>query len=269
MEQTGPKAFVFVLMPFSDKFQDVYEVGIKSACTDAGAYCERVDEQIFTDSILDRIFNQIAKADVIVADMTGRNPNVFYETGYAHALNKRVILLTQKAADIPFDLKHYPHIVYQGKLTLLKAELERKIRWCIENPLQPLSDVDLNLEFSIDGKPVEKSAPIEINGVNYCDFTIGVHNPLGKVIKSDLFAIALISSKKVRFFEPTITSAARLTNDGYIYTLSDLPPIFPFGWASYHVVFEILPVKVDYLDLTLRFFTELGFKDYRFQADRS
>ena len=256
-------------MPFSDKFQDVYEVGIKAACKDAGAYCERVDEQIFTDSILDRIFNQIAKADVIVADMTGRNPNVFYETGYAHALNKRVILLTQKSADIPFDLKHYPHIVYAGKLTLLKAQLERKIRWCIENPLQPLSDVDLNLDFAINGTPMNEVPTIEINGVNYCNFAIDVHNPLGKVIKPDLFSIALISSRKVLFHEPKVTSAAHMPDGQYIYTLSDLPSIFPFGWASHRVVFEVLGANVVYVDLSLRFFTELGFKDYRFVAEKA
>ncbi|HYG61069.1 MAG TPA: hypothetical protein VEL74_00690 [Thermoanaerobaculia bacterium] len=88
MEDTKPKSFVFVLMPFDESFDDVYEAGIKPACKDAGAYCERVDEQIFVESILARVYNQIAKADVIIAEMTGRNPNVFYEVGYAHALNK-------------------------------------------------------------------------------------------------------------------------------------------------------------------------------------
>ena len=48
--------------------------------------------------------------------MTGRNPNVFYETGYAHALGKHVILLTQEAKDIPFDLKHYQHIIYAKRI---------------------------------------------------------------------------------------------------------------------------------------------------------
>src|SRR5215218_10329667 len=112
MEDTKPKASVFVLMPFNEKCRDVYEVGIKTACKDAGAYCERVDEQIFEESILERVYNQIAKADLIVAEMTGRNPSVFYEVGYAHALNKQVILLTQSSEDMPFDLKHYPHIIY-------------------------------------------------------------------------------------------------------------------------------------------------------------
>ena len=74
------------------------------------------------------------KADLIVADLTGRNPNVFYETGYAHALNKRVILLTQRAEDIPFDLKDYPHVVYGGRIFQLKPELEKRIRWFLANP---------------------------------------------------------------------------------------------------------------------------------------
>lgn len=105
---TTPKPFCFVLMPFEPSFSDVYEIGIKETCTTAGAYCERVDEQIFDGRILDRIYNQISKADFIIADMTGRNANVFYEVGYAHALGKRTILLTQKSDDIPFDLKHFP-----------------------------------------------------------------------------------------------------------------------------------------------------------------
>ena len=105
-------------MPFSGEFDDVYQLGIKEVCKSAGAYCERVDEQIFHESILERVYNQIAKADFIIADMTGRNANVFYEVGYAHALGKRTILLTRGAEDIPFDLKHFPHASRQKKVRL-------------------------------------------------------------------------------------------------------------------------------------------------------
>ena len=95
-QTTTPKPFVFVLMPFNETFEDVYKLGIQPACEESGAYAERVDEQVFQDSILQRIYNQIAKADIIVSDLTGKNPNVFYETGYAHALGKKVILLKKK-----------------------------------------------------------------------------------------------------------------------------------------------------------------------------
>lgn len=131
IKSTAPKPFVFVLMPFDEKFDDTYKFGIKGAAEDAGAYAERVDEQIFQEGILERIFNQINKADVVVADMTDRNPNVFYEVGYAHALGKIVLLLTQNADDIPFDLKHRPHIVYAGKIEKLREKLTQRLIWAI------------------------------------------------------------------------------------------------------------------------------------------
>jgi hypothetical protein len=134
MERTTPKPFVFVLMPFDPEFDDVYKLGIKRACNQAGAYAERVDEQLFDETILDRIYNQISKADVIVSDMTRRNPNVFYETGYAHALGQKVILITKKSEDIPFDLKHYPHIIHGGRIADLIGELEKKVRWALQQP---------------------------------------------------------------------------------------------------------------------------------------
>ncbi len=127
-QTTLPKPFVFVLMPFDPAFNDIYKFGIKGAADEVGAYAERGDEQNFTEGILDRIFNQISKADVIVADMTERNPNVFYEVGYAHALGKITLLLTQNTDDIPFDLKHRPHTVYEGKIETLRKELEPKLR---------------------------------------------------------------------------------------------------------------------------------------------
>ena len=130
-ETTTPKPFVFVLMPFDSAFDDIYKFGIKGAADDVGAYAERVDEQTFGEGMLDRIFNQISKADVIVADMTGRNPNVFYEVGYAHALGKVVLLLTQKTDDIPFDLKHRQHTVYGGKIDILRRDLAVKLQWAI------------------------------------------------------------------------------------------------------------------------------------------
>lgn len=129
---TLPKPFVFVLMPLDPSFSDIYKFGIKGAAEDVGAYAERVDEQIFTEGILDRIFNQVSKSDVVVADMTGRNSNVFYEVGYAHALGKVVLLLTQAVEDIPFDLKHRQHIVYGGKIEILRRDLAQRLRWAIE-----------------------------------------------------------------------------------------------------------------------------------------
>src|SRR5687767_6115063 len=160
--QTAPKPFVFVLMPFAPELNDVYGLGIRAACEQAGAYCERVDEQVFLESILQRIFNQLAKADLIIADMTGRNPNVFYEVGYAHALGKPVVLLTQRADDIPFDLKHYPHIVYGGSITQLREALEPRVRWHLSNTEGRPEPVTQALEIFVSGARLSDGAVVEI-----------------------------------------------------------------------------------------------------------
>ncbi len=89
---------------------------------------------MFLENILERIYGQIEKAEVIMAEITGHKPNVLYEVGYAHGMGKPVILVTSDAEEIPFDLKHYPHVVYGGQIRTLKSELEKKIRWCSEHP---------------------------------------------------------------------------------------------------------------------------------------
>jgi nucleoside 2-deoxyribosyltransferase len=123
--QQQPKHFAFVLMPFDKAFDDVYKLAFKGAVAlFDDVVPERVDEQIYREGILERIYRQIEAADIIIADMTGQNPNVFYEVGYAHAKSKLCILLTSNAADIPFDLKHQRHIVYDKSIVTLRGELE-------------------------------------------------------------------------------------------------------------------------------------------------
>jgi len=134
------KIYVFVLMSFDQKFRDIYELCVKTACIEVGAYCERVDEQIYEGSIITQIYNQITEADIIVADVSDKNLNVVYEIGYAHGKNKQVILLALKNEDIPFDLSHYPHIIYQGEKTYLKDQLKKRLKWLMRNLKRPLSN---------------------------------------------------------------------------------------------------------------------------------
>jgi hypothetical protein len=103
---------------------------------------------MFLENILERIYGQISNADIVVAEMTGRNANVFYETGYAHGLGKPVILLTKRADDIPFDLRMFPHIAYEGSIVTLKSRLEEKIRWCIKHPAELLKAGRLDQELT-------------------------------------------------------------------------------------------------------------------------
>ena len=125
------KIFAFVLMPFAREFDDLYKFGIKEPAEALGIVAERVDEQIYSEGILERIYRQIEIADIVIADMSSQNPNVFYEVGYAHGKQKLCILLTSDPSDIPFDLKHKRHVVYANSIATLKKLLADELRWAI------------------------------------------------------------------------------------------------------------------------------------------
>ena len=106
------KETIFVLMPFRDEFKDVYDLAIKRAVEESGFTCLRADELFNANIIIEDIENSIRDSLLVVADLTTRNANVFYEVGYARALDKEVVLLTQASEDVPFDLQHRRYIPY-------------------------------------------------------------------------------------------------------------------------------------------------------------
>ncbi len=101
---------VAVMMPFGG-FADVYEA-LKAAVSDAGLRCQRADDIWENDAIMNDVVSLLWRSRVVISDLSGRNPNVFYETGIAHTLGRDVIQITQSAADVPFDLKHLRYINY-------------------------------------------------------------------------------------------------------------------------------------------------------------
>ena len=105
----------FVLMPFNPRFDDIYEKYIKPTLQKNFNKVKRADDIFTSTSIVDDIWKHINKAKLIVADVTGKNPNVFYELGLTHSLSKDFIILTQSENDIPFDIKHIRHVRYSDK----------------------------------------------------------------------------------------------------------------------------------------------------------
>lgn len=281
--KTNVKPFVFVLMPFHSDFDDIYQVGIKAACLSANAYCERVDEQLFAENILERVYNQIAKADIIVSEMTGRNPNVFYETGYAHALNKQVILLTQNADDIPFDLKHYPHIVYGGKIAQLKADLEKRLKWYIENPVDSVTTLDLDFEFLINGARWQEGLEIEVPcSMEYADryseketgkvlfpLQIGAHNISNAVIENSRYHLGLVTPNIFVVGRNSDAENTTLNGLNAIIRLMGFRTAFPDDWNSAKVnfIFDKQDLRNPSHEFTLRLFTVIGTKDYKFKVN--
>lgn len=111
--ETNPK-LCFVLMPFDTDFNKVYREAIKPAITKAKLQSKRADEIFSPSPIIQDIWESINKSSILIADVTGRNPNVFYEVGLAHALPKKLIIITQNKKDVPFDIQHLRWIRYSN-----------------------------------------------------------------------------------------------------------------------------------------------------------
>jgi len=103
----------FVLMPFEQRFQPIYEDHIKKVIVEeCKMKCMRADDIFSNREIIEDIWEYINKARIVVADVTGKNPNVYYELGIAHTTGKEVIILTQSVDDVPFDIRHLRVIEY-------------------------------------------------------------------------------------------------------------------------------------------------------------
>lgn len=107
---------IFVLMPFQDKLDAIYTNVIKPSIEDDIHFvCRRADELKSNKPLIQDIWKSICEARVVIADLTGFNPNVMYELGIAHTVGKPTILLHQEidaTVKFPFDLAHIRRIIY-------------------------------------------------------------------------------------------------------------------------------------------------------------
>jgi len=119
----------FVIMPFKQEFSEIYGE-ICQICIDLNISCLRADEIFANRAIMENILERIAKAEVIIADLTEKNPNVYYEVGIAHSLRDEdnVILITQDIQTSPFDINHRSILIYDKRnLIKFKSDLKKRI----------------------------------------------------------------------------------------------------------------------------------------------
>jgi hypothetical protein len=104
-------------MPFDEKYNSVYDNVIKKATAEVGLEAKRADDIFNIKPIIQDIWEHINKAKLIIANLSGKNPNVFYEVGLCHALHKKVIFITDSMDDVPFDLIHLRCITYEDTIS--------------------------------------------------------------------------------------------------------------------------------------------------------
>jgi hypothetical protein len=116
----------FLVMPFSQAWSNHVHRALASACRSQSVHPVRGDDVFTPTDILNDIWHSIHNAGLVIADITGRNPNVLYELGIAHTLAKPVLIISRNAADIPIDLSTRRVIMY-GEDGDWEVELEFKV----------------------------------------------------------------------------------------------------------------------------------------------
>jgi hypothetical protein len=139
-------------MSFEEDRVEIFKHAIWPAAEAAGFDCYRADYAVAPQAIVRNIISSIFQDEVIIADISGFNPNVFYELGVAHTVGNKTIIICEKTDQkLPFDLRSYRIIFYrkniEGLKTDLRTHIEKALRdlpnWSSRptNPVQDFSPV--------------------------------------------------------------------------------------------------------------------------------
>lgn len=173
------KRKAFVLMPFRQPYDSYYAAIFRPALEAVGFSVTRADDIYTPRPVMLDIQESILSADLLLCELTGRSPNVFYELGLAHAAGKPTILVSTKAEDIPFDLRHVRVINYETQL----AGWEAALRVAIEKAAQSVVASEnvwppalTHLANQVGGGQGSRAATVPQKGVELRG-AVGKHDP--------------------------------------------------------------------------------------------
>jgi hypothetical protein len=158
--------FCFVLMPFHEGFGAVWErIRSTAESQEFNLQCRRADDFSMPGYVMEDVLRNIARASIVIADLTGRNPNVFYELGIAHSVKNasQVILLSQNMEFIPFDLRHFRSLIYREDLTDLAEGLSATLR-----------EIGVRQYRLVLSERVPQRFPARLSGENYFLYEVEV-----------------------------------------------------------------------------------------------
>ena len=153
----------FVIMPFGQPFDRYYLNIFVPAITAVGLKPLRADSIFSSSTIMADVWRFTRQAFVVLADVTGKNPNVFYELGLAHAAGKPVVIITNSLEDVPFDLKGLRVIEYDKQNeawgTTLKESIIAAIKATLDDPERAIPAIFLERQLS---KPLKDIDPLSL-----------------------------------------------------------------------------------------------------------
>jgi len=111
--ESESKKKIFVAMPFAQEFDDIFHYGIQGAVNSAGYLCERADLESFTGDVMEWVKKRIESAELVIADLSSANPNVYLEVGYAWGKGKNTVLIIDDTKQLKFDTRGQRCIPYK------------------------------------------------------------------------------------------------------------------------------------------------------------
>lgn len=116
--ESEAKPLIFVAMPFAKEFEDTFHYGIESAVHSAGYLCERADLSSFAGDIVTWVKERISRASLVIAELSGGNPNVYLEVGYAWGRGIPTVLLVRNTEELKFDVRGQRCLAYENIMNL-------------------------------------------------------------------------------------------------------------------------------------------------------
>jgi hypothetical protein len=207
----------FVIMPFAPEFNEVYET-IREALEgqELSFICTRADDLVGGGHIIEDILRGIAEAEIVIADLTGRNPNVFYELGIVQMVKnvEKVIMLSQDAESIPFDLKAFRSIIYKQTIQGAK-ELNGKLIDAVK------AVAEKSFRFKLL-KNTNYKFPHKVMGADHCAYDFEISDGFFAI---DGAKFMLKVTRYVAGEPPTVTS-----NGGYGLSIGERRHLPNFPW---------------------------------------
>lgn len=166
-ENRDPR-LIALMMPFDDDLKPVHEA-IKEIAEELKLTCLRADDIWEDSTIIQDIFSLIYKAELVICDFSRRNTNVFYEAGIVHTLGRKLIPIVQDFNDIPSDMRHHRHLIYDLSkpdwLLKFRKELKSKIEFELARRKKKISNSLSISEYEFDKFEQEKLIGNQANRV--------------------------------------------------------------------------------------------------------
>jgi hypothetical protein len=189
---------------------------------------------------------------------------VFYEVGYAHALGKNVVLLTNVANDIPFDLKHFPHIVYGSEIKTLRASLARHLGHLTSEapPSQAATQIGLEL-FRGSSRLANGDLVVEHSRSTLPGTELTLLNNSTKTYAPGEFRVAVIAPAPFDRSRAVNTEVSALPDGTYMHMLPEFDTLFPGAAAKLKFYLDsneqVCPTE---FSVVLRVFSSGGLRDF-------